>query len=99
MAWRATGKEEDPIRPTRIEHDVDEIWDGEELSECYNYPVYYFEGHGARCSARTYLDDIKNVTLYGPFREGSSHEATPCPALEAEVLAYLGRRYQVVERG
>lgn len=88
----------DPITPTEIEHRVDEIWDGSSLEQRYNYLDYHFEIDGAYCRARTYLDDIGTVTLFGPFDHRGSVSKIDRPDLERAVAAYLAKRFPEVKR-
>ncbi len=67
-----------------IAHLVDTIRDDDgSVSEDYNYLVYTF-GDPPVASARTYLDDIRRVAIYG--------EATP------PVMAYLQERFERIDR-
>ena len=88
--------DEDPIGPTAIEHKCEEILYGEKLQERYNYIVYHFECDGAYCWARTYLDDVKTVSLFGPFENRTTMNPTGAPFSDA-VLAYLKRRFRIVQ--
>lgn len=91
----------DLIAPSQIEHHVDEIWGGkgdDKLEQYYNYIDYHFERDGAYLRGRTYVDDIRVVTLYGPFEKRGSIRKVVAPAAEAAVLAYLSRRFRQVKR-
>lgn len=91
--------EADPIAPVRIRHQVDEITaDSGALEEHYNFIDYDFEQPGAYMRARTYLDEIKSVTVYGPFDKPHSIVAVNAPELEHAVLQYLKRRFRRVKR-
>jgi hypothetical protein len=86
----------DPIEPTAIEHKCEEILDGDKLEQWYNYIVYHFDFDGVYFWARTYLDDIRTVSLHGPFES----RATMNPingSLDETVLAYLKRRFWTVQ--
>lgn len=84
---------EDPIRPTVIRHQVEEIFHGAKLQERYNYIVYEFEQDGAFRWARTYLDEIRKVAIYGPFGGRDDHREVEAPDFRDAVLAYLKRRF------
>jgi len=90
-------RRDDPITP-KIEHAVEEIWSGGSLMERYNFLDYHFEQDGAYLRARAYLDDTQEVTLYGPFQKGGPGTKIVAPEAEQAALAYLERRYPVVER-
>ena len=78
--------DQDPVQPTAIEHKCDED----------NYIVYHFDGDGAYFWARTYLDDIKTVSLYGPFENRATMKPIGVSVNDA-VLVYLQRRFSKVE--
>jgi hypothetical protein len=88
----------DHIEPTQIEHTIDEIWDGGRLEQRYNYLDYRFERGSAHCRARSYADDFGEVTLFGPFHGPDGIRKISDPALERDVIAYLGRRFLKVSR-
>lgn len=80
--------------PIKVEHLVDTDLDPKtgECSYFYNYFIYTFEHAGAQITARSYADDISEVSIL------------QCPAgidIESElsgILAYLRLRYQSVKR-
>jgi hypothetical protein len=88
--------DQDPVQPTAIEHKCDEVFVGNELEQRYNYIVYHFDGDGAYFWARTYLDDIKTVSLYGPFENRATMKPIGVSVNDA-VLVYLQRRFSKVE--
>jgi len=93
--------EADLIQPVQIEHCIDEIWTGENedvLEQYYNYIDYHFERDGAYMRARTYLDEIKTVSVFGPFQQRGSIEKVRSPKLAADVHRYLNRRYNKVQQ-
>jgi hypothetical protein len=91
--------EVDPITPIRIRHQVDEIIaENGAVEECYNFIDYDFEQPGAYIRARTYVDEIESVTVYGPFDSSRSMVAVNAPELERAVLQYLERRFRRVKR-
>jgi hypothetical protein len=92
------GEEADPIQPLRIFHRVEEIRDGAELRERYNYIVYEFERDGLFATGRTYLDDIDTVSIYGPYAGRGSTREVGAPAFEAAVMAYFQRRFNQIDR-
>ena len=94
-------RDQDPITPTLIEHRCEEIFVGGQLSEHYNYFRYHFAAFGAHCWARSYVDEIHRVTIYGAF-DGPMNGANPIrpvanqPLIDA-VRTYLSRRYRQVD--
>jgi|SRR3954447_26515870 hypothetical protein len=86
--------EEDAIVPVRITHNSEQIWNRDRLEQDYNYLVYEFETERHRYRARTYLNNIRTVAVYGPFEKDSTSVA-PLEDFEIDqrVLAYLRRRY------
>jgi hypothetical protein len=91
--------EEDPILPVRITHNSEQIWNGNTLEQNYNYLVYEFETEQHRYRARTYLNKIRTVAVYGPFAKDSASFA-PLEGVEIDqrVLVYLRRRYAEITR-
>lgn len=89
---------QDPISPSVIEHAVDEDWeDGKQLYR-YNYLDYHFEGFGAYCRARSYVDNFREVVIFGPFVSKGDIQSAAAPELLNAVTAYLKRRFQRVDR-
>ena len=43
------------------------MFDGDRLTQKYNYVVYHFENGGHYYWARAYLEDIDTVALFGPL--------------------------------
>jgi hypothetical protein len=86
----------DPVRPTAIEHKCEEIFEGDGQEQRYNYLIYHFDRNGVYFWARTYLDDIETVSLYGPFESKVTMKPVGGPLDEA-VLAYLKRRFSKIE--
>ena len=86
--------QEDAILPVRITHNSEQIWNGDTLEQNYNYLVYEFETEQHRYRARTYLNTIRTVAVYGPFAKDSNSLA-PLDGVQMDqrVLAYLRRRY------
>ena len=87
---------EDMITPVQIEHSIDEVWNGDELEQFYNYLDYHFEKDGAYLRARVYLDDPLTALLFGPFDSRQSINAVAAPSVREVVEAYLGRRFRKV---
>jgi hypothetical protein len=88
----------DPIEPTRIEHAVDDVWEGEQLLQRYNFLDYHFEHEGAYCRARSYADDFRDATLFGPFDGPGSIRKIIALDFERDVLKYLQRRFRKISR-
>jgi len=91
----------DPVTPTSIEHKIDDVYggaDGKQLEQTYNFLDYHFELNGAYLRARAYLDEMQNVTLFGPFEGRGNLRKISAPEVETAVIAYLARRYSKVGR-
>ena len=80
--------------PSKIEHLVDTDFDPK-TGECeyyYNHLVYTFEHEGTQITARSYLDNIREVSIL------------QCPNdidIEKElsgILAYLRMRYETIKQ-
>ena len=83
----------DPIAPVEIVHCVDEFdADGRRVA-FYNYLDYHFEGEGAYCRARTYLNEIGTVSIYGPFAGRGSGEIVEAPQFLDDVMSDLKKRF------
>ena len=80
--------------PSKVEHLVDTDFDPKtgECSYFYNYLLYTFEHTDTQITARSYMDDISEVSIL------------QCPTdidIESElsgILAYLRLRYPLVKR-
>ena len=80
--------------PSKVDHFVDTDLDPKtgECSYFYNYLLYTFEHAGTLITARSYMDDVSEVSIL------------QCPAdidIESElsgILAYLRLRYPTVKR-
>ena len=95
-----TSFSEDIDLPLRIEHGCDIIADeAGELLQYYNFLVYRFGGVGHDLWARTYLDQVHTITLYGSISEADRGRLRPehfdCEEGKA-ILRYLQRRYSEV---
>jgi hypothetical protein len=91
--WTADG---DRVLPTEIEHRCEEMFDGDRLTQKYNYVVYHFENGGHYYWARAYLEDIDTVALFGPL-DNRTTRRTVAGQMDADVLAYLQRRFQEIQ--
>jgi hypothetical protein len=83
----------DPISPTLIEHRVEAASHAETGAPLfhYNYLYYQFDLPSGTIWARSYLDDIKRVSLFLPSNMRSDHaEVRKC-------LSYLALRFQQVD--
>lgn len=87
----------DAIRPTAIRHEVDEIVTDGELLQRYNFIEYEFEEDGAFCRARSYIDSIGEVAVFGPFISRGDLRPIPAEGLENNVLDYLKRRFDLIK--
>lgn len=86
-------EQQDKVTPTDIEHSIDEVWDGDQLEQHYNFLDYHFEELGAYLRARVYLDEPRTALLFGPFESRQSIETVAAPIFLKAVEAYLGRRF------
>lgn len=91
-------EEEDSILPVRIAHNCERVWHGDVLYAEYNYLDYEFETDEHRYRARTYLDTVCEVAVYGPFLKSTQY-TTPAEgvAIDRRILDYLRRRFPVVK--
>lgn len=87
----------DEIQP-KISHFVDEISEDGRLLERYNYIIYEFVADGAYLSARTYLDEVGKVVIFGPFTDHLQKTKANAPDLVAAASNYLERRFRSVLR-
>ncbi|HUE80040.1 MAG TPA: hypothetical protein VMN38_10470 [Sphingomicrobium sp.] len=90
--------EVDAIQPVKISHHVDEIAEGDRLVERYNYVVYEFENEAGYLWARTYLEEVEKVAIYGPFTDRTRTTKAIAPNLETAVVSYLKRRFDRIDR-
>jgi hypothetical protein len=88
--------EDDPVLPSAIEHKCEEILDGDQLNQKYNYLVYHFEVGGCYFWARAYLRNIESVALYGPFESRATMRLVE-GSLDEAVIAYLKRRFWTIQ--
>jgi len=89
---------EDTIEPASIEHRCDEIYDNGRLQQRYNYLDYWFELDGLRLRARVDMDHVKRVAIYPPHaRTGGALHTVEAPAFREAILAYLKRRFRVID--
>ena len=88
----------DPIQPVRIRHEVDEFFDADGLEARYNYIVYEFERSGVYVGARTYIDEIGTVSLFGPFKAGENRERVSDPEMVDAVVTYMKQRFCQIDR-
>ncbi len=90
---------EDAILPVRITHNSEQMWNGDTLEQNYNYLVYEFETEEHLYRARSYLDDINEVAIFGPF-DKNAPDSAPLLGVEIDqrVISYLRRRYANLKR-
>lgn len=86
----------DTIRPTEIEHECEEIFDGEALVQEYNYIVYHFDCDGRYFWARTYTHEIDTVSVYGPFESRDTMKPVS-GSLDEAILSYFKRRFRKIQ--
>ncbi len=90
--------ETDDITPTQITHGSEQILNSGQLEQDYNYLVYEFETATRLIRARSYLDEIESVSLFGPFAKDDPQKPLYNEPIDQRVIDYLYRRYLVVER-
>lgn len=86
----------DDVTPSEIEHKCEETFDGEMLEQRYNYVVYHFDCDGSYSWARTYLDDIHTVSVFGPFDRRDTMKPVS-GSLDQALLSYLKRRFRKIQ--
>jgi len=89
---------EDLIVPSKISHEFDEVIVGAVRQEAYNFLVYEFVTEQGFMWARSYLDTISSVSIFGPFVSADDRSEIDAPELYAGVLAYFRPRFSRIER-
>jgi hypothetical protein len=90
--------ETDAVVPVRITHNSEQIWIGKTLEQDYNYLVYEFETETGFYRARASLYDVETVQILGAYDSASAElEMLTSERVDPRVLAYLRRRYAVIE--
>lgn len=88
----------DLIKPHVIIHQLDDLTFGEGHGQMYNFLIYkFFEGE-KHIWARSYLHDISEVSIFGPFRSEVDLVEVESPEFFSKVLAYFKRRYFIINR-
>lgn len=90
--------ETDEITPTQIIHGSEQILNAGQLEQDYNYLVYEFETATHLIRARSYLDEIEKVSVFGPFAKDDPQRPLYNEPIDQSVLDYLNRRYFFIER-
>ena len=88
----------DEIEPTKIIHGSEQIIRDQQLEQDYNYLWYEFETETHIIRARSYLDEIEVVSLFGPFAKDSPTHALHDYPFDPRVISYLSRRYLYLQR-
>jgi len=86
----------DEVNPAEIEHRCEEIFEGDQLSERYNYRVYHFVAGSRYFWARTYVEEISTIAVYGPFDGRASMNRLAGP-IDDQVVSYLRRRFKNIQ--
>jgi hypothetical protein len=86
----------DDMVPTEIEHKCEALFVGDECLQIYNYIIYHFDCNGAYFWARTYIDEIDAVSVYGPFEGRHTRNRISGPLNEG-MLSYLKRRFRKIQ--
>lgn len=100
MSFREVGNEQfvadDPVAPNRIEHCVDEIL-FPPAPQSYNYIRYHFQVENEMISARTYLDNIEEVSVFISLEKKTQRNRGYRYAFYDNVLLYLSRRFAFIK--
>ena len=106
-SWAPPGEQPSPtvyfhteqdLGPDRIEHNRDQIFEGHELIQNYNFIDYHFSNDGNPLLARTYLDDEPWSVGILFRREAPPHDADEARRLIApDVLCYLQKRFRTID--
>lgn len=75
--------------PLSIKHQRDRIIIDGKLEQDYRFLTYRFATSDGEIEARTYLDDVWQVSITAPI---------DIPTLPADVLAYLQARFNVIKQ-
>ena len=86
----------DRVRPTKIEHRCEEMFDGDRLTQRYNFVVYHFEKGGHYYWARAYADEIDTVSLFGPLDSRTTRKPV-AGSVDADIVAYFQRRFDTIQ--
>ena len=93
-SFRAFGPSvNDAICPMAIRHEVNETNADGQLLHRYNYLEYEFEKDGLFCRARSYVEAIGDVAIFGPFAGREDLRPAIAPEFRDNVLDYLKRRF------
>lgn len=105
-SWTADGEKpsativwgtEDEEQPSRITHNRDQIREGSELVQDYNFIDYWFGSGAERVHARYYLDD-ERVTVDLPLKQGELLNLAQAEArVPAKTLCFLQRRFGQID--
>jgi hypothetical protein len=80
---------DDDDLPLSIQHHRDQILIDGKLDQDYRFLTYRFAAANGAIEARTYLDDIWEVSITEPI---------DIPELPADVMAYLQKRFNVIKQ-
>jgi hypothetical protein len=75
--------------PIAITHSRDRIVFDGRVEQDYRFLTYRFKGRDREISARVYLDDPWIVSITEPM---------DCETLDADILAYLQKRFNLIRR-
>lgn len=91
-------QKEDPIKPVKIEHGFDVIVVEGELEQWYNFLWYRFERNGLAMTARSYLDEIETVSVFGPMKIENERDYVEDAEFIAMVTDYFKKRYNQIDK-
>lgn len=89
--------DEDEIAPSLVEHRCEELFEGDQLVQIYNYVYYEFHTQDHFYWARSYLDEIEEVSIFGPFGDATRQEELDDP-IDTKIIAYFRRRYALLRQ-
>jgi hypothetical protein len=80
---------DDDDLPLSITHARDTIIFDGKVKQDYRFLSYRFKGRDGEIVARMYLDEPRTVSITEPMN---------CEALDADILAYLQKRFNLIRR-
>jgi hypothetical protein len=91
--------EVDAVSPPTITHHCEEISIDGKLDQIYNYLTYEFMCEGLHVLARTYVDEIRKVAIYGPYtgQGRQTGHVLGSASWPEPVLDYLKRRFAQID--
>ena len=88
----------DVITPREIIHKLDDLTFGDGHGQIYNYLIYKFFDGDRHIWARSYLDDIGEVSIFGPYHSETDLTEVEAAEFFSKVVDYFQRRYFTINR-